>query len=506
VARFLAIDWDETECRYAVATLQNEKIAVRDAGIVPIDTEEFDSPLDALAMAVHSLGKEEKIGSCPLLISLGRSDVEWLQQKLPPCKEMEIPLLLKNQVLREISGSTEADPIDYMVFESLAEGHRVLALTISQTFRKSLLRTFRSLGYPPMRIGFRAANAAELVLHNLTQIHEEEDENPDEPHLVVSTVGNDVDLIIIAERRIAAVRSFRLPAEYQQKNLAEEIERTLTIGLEGDNPAPIRHLIVFGEEMNVELLHYFSKSDWTIRFLNPFNLPSVSTASTSKSVNDPAKFAPLLGSLLLQSQKIKPAIDFLRPKEAPKPPDYTRPALLALALLAVISCGLYFWNQWVINGMEAKLAALTKEYQQVSAEYNQIHPGWNVLRQTQAWEYQNVVWLDVLKDLSEVMPSSTDLVVAQMTLSGPVGNDPRVSGTISLSGMVRNPSVLMKLQSDLHGSGRYLYQHQAPSPNPAGGGYPWTFRTTIYRLRRVRKSSTAQARRVLTICTNHRDF
>ena len=481
MARFLAIDWDETECRYAVATLLNEKITVRDVGIVPIDNAEFDTPLDALAMTVHSLCKEENIGSCPLLISLGRNEVEWLQQKLPPCKETEIPLLLKNQVLREISGSTEADPIDYLLLESFDEGHRVLALTVSQTYRKTLLRTFRSLGYPPSRVGFRAGNAAEIVLHNLALIRDEEDtEDPTEPILVVNAVGNDVDLIIISEKRIAAVRSFRLPAEYQQKNLADEIERTLTIGLEGDNPTPVRHLVVFGDDMNTELLHHLTKTDWTIRFLNPFTLPNV---STTKNIHDPGKYAPLIGSLMLQSRKIKPVIDFLHPKEAPKPPDYTRPALLALALLAIVSFGLYFWNQRVIKGMEAELAAVTAEYQKVSAEYNQLLPGWNVLRQTQVWEYQNVVWLDVLKDLSEVMPSSTDLVVAQMTLTGPVGNDARFAGTISLSGMVRDPSVLMKLQNDLHNSGRYRYQYQAPSPNPAGGGYPWLFRTTIYRLR-----------------------
>jgi len=412
-------------------------------------------------------------------MSLGRNAVEWLQQKLPPCKEAEIPLLLRNQVLREIPDSTEADPIDYLILESAAEGHRILALTISQTFRKSLVRTFRSLGYPPIRVGFRAGNAAELVIHNLALFHENENDLT-EPHLVVSTVGNDVDLIMIADQRITAVRSFRLPAEHHQKNLADEIERTLTIGLEGDNPAPVRHLIVFGEETNTELLHYFSKSDWMVRFVNPFTLPNI---STTKSINEPEKFAPLIGSLFLQSQKIKPGIDFLHTKEAPRPPDYTRPALLALALLAIVCFGLYFWNQRVISGMEAKLAAVTEEYQKVTAEYNQLYPGWTVLQQTQVWENQNVVWLDVLKDLSEVLPSSTDLVIAQMTLTGPIRNDPRVAGTISLSGMVRDPSVLMKLQSDLHNSGRYRYQHQAPSPNPAGGGYPWLFRTTIYRLR-----------------------
>ena len=476
MAKFLAIDWDETECRYAVATLQNEKTVIHDAGIVPID-DEFESPLDALSMAVHSLCKEEHIGSCPLLISLGRNEVEWLQQKLPPCKESEIPLLLKNQVLREISGSTEADPLDYLILESSSAGHRVLALTISHTFRRSLTRTFRSLGHPPLRVGFRAGNAAEIVFQNPALL----DGEPAEPRLVVDRVGNDVDLIIIAEERIAAIRSFRLPAENQQKSLADEIERTLTIGLEGDDPLPIRHAVLFGDGTETELPEYLSQSGLTVQFLNPFALPNV---SASKNVSDPEKFAPLVGSFLVQTQKIKPVIDFLHPKEAPKPPNYTQPALLALALLGMICCGLYYWNHGVVSGMEERLANIKKEHQEVAAKLQATLPSWNMLRQTQIWELQNVVWLDVLKDLSEVLPTNTDLVVAQMTLTtGPVNNDPRFAGTIAMSGMVSNPSVLMKLQNDLSSSGRDRVQFSPPSPNPAGGGYPWLFRITIYRLR-----------------------
>jgi hypothetical protein len=477
VAKFLAIDWDETECRYAAATLQNEKITLHDVGIVPIvsgDGSEFSSPLDAVATAVHAFCKEEKIRSCPLLISLGRNGVEWLQQKLPPCKESEIPLLLKNQVLREISGSTEADPLDYLLLESSSEGHRVLALMISQAFRKSLMRAFRALGYPPMRVGFRAGNAAELVLQNLPLI----DGEPAEPRLVVNVIGNDVDLIIIADKHISAVRSFRLPTEDQQKNLADEIERTLTIGLEGDNPLPVRHIVLFGDGTETELLHYLSQSNLTVQFFNPLTLPHI---SAPKNISEPEKFAPLVGSLLVQSQNIKPVIDFLHPKEAPKPPNYTRPALLALALLGAVCFGLYYWNQSILGGMQAELAAIKEEHQNVAAELQQMTPSWQVLWQTRIWESQNVVWLDVLKDLSDVLPSDTDLVVAQMTMTtGPIQN-PRSTGSIALLGMVRDPSVLMKLQTDLHSTGRYLVHYQTPSPNPAGGGYPWQFRTTIYR-------------------------
>ena len=481
MSKFLAINWDETECRYAVATLQNEKVTIRDLGIIPVVAAEddLDSPLDILLLAVRAHCKEEKISSCPLLISLGRNEIEWLQQKLPPCKESEIPLLLKNQVLREVPGSTEADPIDYLILESSLEGHRVLALTIAQTFRRSLTRTFRALGHPPMRIGFRAGDVAELVLQNLSLLEGE----PAEPRLIVDRVGNDVDLIIIANRRISAIRSFRLPAEYQQKNLADEIERTLTIGVEGDVPLSIRYVVLFGDGMEKELPEYLEQNGLTVQFLNPFTLPKV---SASKEVDDQEKFAPLVGSLLIQARKLKPAIDFLHPKEAPRPRNYTLPIIVVFLLLGIVCTGLYFWNQTVLHRMETELAVIKEDYQKVAADINDLTPRFSMLQQTQSWEYQNVIWLDVLKDLSEVLPGNTDLVVTHMTFTtGPVTNlgNRQSVGTITLYGMVRDPSVLRNLQSKLHASGRYLMQFQAPQENPAGGGYPWRFRTTIHRLR-----------------------
>lgn len=487
MARFLAIDWDETECRYAAATLHNEKVVLREVGIVPIEEEEDgveSSPLVTLSMAVHHFCKEEKIGSCPLLISLGRNDVEWLPQKLPPSKESEIPLLLKNQVLREIPGSIEADPVDYLILETSPEGHRILTLTISQTFQKTLTRTFRSLGYPPQRIGFRAANAAELVLQNAALL----DGEPSEPRLIVNLVGNDADLIIVTEGRITAIRSFRLPLEHQQKNLAEEIERTLTIGWEETEPVTIKRVILFGNETETKLAGYLTQNGLDVQFLNPFTLPNVSAPKISalKSGSEPEKFASLIGSLLVQSQKNKPVIDFLHPKEAPKPPNYTRPALLTLILLAIVGVGLYFWNQGVIRSMEKQLADIKEEHKKVAGKIQELQPSYQTLWYTLDWELRNVLWLNVLKDLSTILPGNTDLVVDQMTFTtGAVNNVPRSTGSIMLTGMVRDTSVLIKLQNDLNSSGRYYMLYPAPTPNPASGGsggYPWLFRTTIYRL------------------------
>ena|GEM_PF-1978881 len=513
MATFLVIDWDETECRYAVALLQKEQIVVQHLGQItlgmhesatPNDGDEKASPFDSLAVAVQAISKEKKLARCPMLISLGRNDVEWIQQQLPPAQESEIPLLLKNQALREISGYTEADALDYLVLETSSSGNRVLALLISQTYRKTLLRTFRSLGYSPVSIGYRATCTAEILRYHFSQAGILEGHT-----LVVNIVGNDVDIIMVsashavdhayagthAERgdvdgaRITAIRSFRLPAEQQYKNLADEIQRSLAIGLDGEGPVPVQHIVVFGDDVLSELSRYLPQDGvqkmQTLHALNPFSLPNVSLANTVRmeSIQKPEQFAPLIGNLLIQSQSVKPAIDFLRPKEAPKPKNYTRPVLLGSALLVILFFGLYNSNQRFLGERQSELDRLKAQHQSVVNEIQQQMPVWHILSHTQFWETQNVIWLDVFKDLSEVLPSHTDLVVSQMSMSGPISTDSRFAASISFSGMVREPSVLQRLQSDLQSSGRYWVEHQPPRPNPAGGGYPWLFRTTVYRLR-----------------------
>jgi len=487
VATFLAIDWDETECRYALASLRGEKVILRKVGSAPIATTEGGElgfvaapPLASLSATIRAVRREQRIAKSPLLVSLGRNEVEWLQQKLPPSKESEIPSLLKNQVLREVAGSTEADPIDYLIYESSYEGHRVLALTISYAYRKSLLRTFRSLGHKPMRIGFRAGNVAELVLQNRNLL--EGDAN--EPRIVVDRVGSDVDLIIIANGRISAIRSFRLPADDQEKNLADEIDRTLTIGTDDGKPLSIQHVVLFGDGTETELPEYLTQNGLTVQFLNPFTLPGV-YAKKLKDRNEPEKFAPLVGSLLIQTRKLKPAIDFLKPKEAPKPPNYLRPAVGLLVLLGILGGWLYHWNQEELNAMQTELDAIKEEHKLVATKIDDLTPTMNVLRSTVAFESQNVVWLDALKDLSEVLPGDTDLVVTQMTFTTGVtivGNR-RSVGTVTVYGMVRDLSVLRELQYKLDSSGRYRMVMPTPRPNPAGGGYSLSFNTTIYLLR-----------------------
>ena len=493
MARFLAIDWDDTECRYVLASVQKGAVAVQKAGVAALeisngsDDEESEvvskSKIDQLAHVAVTLRKivrEERIDPCPLLVVLDRSQVEMIYLELPPCQEAEIPAMLKNQVLRELPTYSDYDPLDYLPLgNNVEEGRNLLALTIPMSFRQQLVRSFRSTGRSTQQLGLRAVSAAELVLWS------EFAPQQFEPGLVVNVVGNEVDLVLLEGEYFISLRSFRLPEQLSFNEAvdrtADEVRRTLTIGIENMTATPIKKVFLFGDETDwTRLVEKLGADGLETVLLNPFAMSGVSAA---KIPEQPGRFAPLVGLLTAKQPTRKSGVDFLHPKEAPKPTNYVLAVFLAVVLLGVCGYGAYTWNEGVIRSMEEELVQIKAEHAKVAEQIKTVYPNWNVLNQTRIWESQNVPWLDELRNLSLLMPHEQDLVVSQMSfMTGPINNNPRMRSMIQMSGMVRDPAVLRKLQADLRSSG-YLMQNPNPSVNPAGGGYPWLFRTSIYRVR-----------------------
>jgi hypothetical protein len=498
--RFLAIDWSSTECRYLLASLQRGGgLTVHKAGVAVIEeisAKKENSPekpsksneLPNLIAVLRNILKEERIGSCPLLLCLDRSKVELLYQTLPPCTEPEIPVLLRNQVLRELSGFSEHDPLDYLVLGNTSEENRnILAATIPLSYRQSLVRAFRSIGCSPQYIGLKSLAVAALLFHSETTAENSETtpENTERRRLIVHVVENEVELVLAREKQILSVRSFRLPVQLQfteiVDRIAAEVGRTVTISDESVAGQAVKKIILFGNEDDWQpLVQVFTEQGLEVLVVNPFQISGVHTAIIP---DQPEYFAPHLGLLLEQQTVTQSSVDLLHPKDAPKPPNYFRSVFLVMIFLGICGLGLYYWNREVVRGMEEELVRVKEEYQKVAAQLQQIQPGFHVLRQAQNWERQNVLWLDELKELALVLPGDQDLVITQMSFST-LENNVRFSGLIQMSGMVREPSVLLKLQSELHRQGASMVQFPAPSANPAGGGYPWLFRISIYRLRR----------------------
>ena len=467
--RLLAIDWDDNELRYLLGSVQKDNLAVLKGGSCPLDAE--SDP----ATTLRNVVKEERVESCPALLALGRSKVELLYLTLPPCAQAEIPILLRNQLLRELPNFAERDPLDFLTLDDNTDSERnVLAATIPLLNRQSLLRSFRAVGRAPKRIGLRSLLAAELVAHgNLIS----------EAVLSVCVVGNDVDLAILEGRQIVSVRSFRLPDGLSltetTERIASEIQRTVTVGIDGQSGVSVKQILLFGNDDEwTTLVDTLRKRDLDVQLIDPFTLPHV----TAKTVPDqPGRFAPLLGLLSGELANRKTAIDFLNPKEPPRPANYALLAVLTLFLLGIVGYGLFYWNQQVVKKLEQEVATLEEEDKQVTGKFQQLQPIWNVLRNTQLWDTQGTIWLDELRELSIVLPTEQELVVTQMSFA--VSTNPRSTGQILLNGMVRDPAVLYTFQNQLKAKGIYLMADPKPTQNPAGGGYPWLFRTTIWRIK-----------------------
>jgi hypothetical protein len=488
--RFLAIDWGDSDCRYLLASVQKGTVTIHKVGDTTIESKESDSDeslkssdLADLTATLRRVFKEERIGSNHTLLCLNRNKVELLYLTLPPCRDAEIPVLLKNQVLRELAGFNEHDPLDYLVLSDAAEERRrILAATIPLSYRQSLARNFRSINCTPQGICLKSLTAAQLLFHS--------DSAPEEfePGLILNIVGNDVDLILAEGKQILSIRSFRLPEQLRfvemMNRIAEEVRRTVVVGDDSVTGRPIKKVFLYGNNDDwVPLVEILTSHELDVFIVNPFTVTGI-RVSEKMIPEQPGRFASLLGILFSQQQsETKSCIDLLHPKEAPKPANYLLSIFLTIFLLAIIGYGLYYWNNEVIRGLEAELVKVKEEHQKVAAQLQQVQPGFNVLRAARNWEMQNVMWLDELRELSTVLPNEQDLVVLQMSFSM-MENNPRYAGMIQMSGMVRDPSVLLKLQTDLRTRGVYMMQYQAPSANPAGGGYPWLFRTTIFRLRR----------------------
>ena len=478
--RLLSVDWDDAELRYLLGSVQKESLTVLKAGACPLDAE--SDP----ASVLKSVAKEERIEPCPVLLSLSRSKVELLYLTLPPSTATEIPVLLRNQLLRELPNFTDHDPVDFLTLDDVADGERnILAATISLLHRQTLLRSFRAAGRSPKRIGLRSLLAAELIVHGNFSTAESE------TVLSVCVVGNDVDMAILEGRRIVSVRSFRLPDGLSltetTERIASEIQRTVTVGTDNTGGKSIKHIFLFGNDDEWSpLVETLQKRELDIQWIDPFTLPHV----TAKTVPDqPGRFAPLIGLLSGELTNRKTEIDFLNPKEPPRQANYALLAVLALFLFGIIGYGFFYWNQQVVKNLEQKVATLEQEDKEITVRYQQLYPIWNVLQNTWKWDAQGTIWLDELRELSVVLPTEQELVVSQMSFA--VSTDPRsrFSGSIRLSGMVRDPAVLLTLQNNLKGKG--IYQMSAPQPtaNPAGGGYPWLFQTTIWRVKKVRPPS-----------------
>ncbi|MBQ3389158.1 MAG: hypothetical protein IJG60_08095 [Thermoguttaceae bacterium] len=501
MARFLAVDWDHSEVRYLYGTVSGDQLTLLksgaapvsdsdegsasekpaeealsegepgeetapaeaeeapsgaggDAGNLPGDLPEPKSARSPKAVSVKDplsvrrgqvlkrLLRRDGVPSAPVILCIPRDRVELLNLSLPRLAESELPDVVKNQVLRDSTVYAEGYPLDFvpLAAEPKSNTGKIFSASISRAELRNL-RTFCSAaGRRPAKIELRLTALAEFVLSG--QI------GADEPFLLVQEGADEVGFALFREGAPAYFRAVQVDSELagdeRQKRLAAEITRTCRI-VAGEEP--ISTVFLFGEQEEYEpLIAELAEREIGAETVSPWTLPQV--AARPEAIKDAARFAPLVGALLAErGKKPRPVLDLLHPRQKPKPPNFTLPLVLLLAVCAGGLAYLWYWNKKDLVRLNNETAALAKDLAALQGEYAQLQPQYSVLENTQNWERYGVTVLDELRDILLRLPPAPDLLISRMAYNGfdPMYNCP----VFIISAKITEPQVYQRFYRNM---------------------------------------------------------
>jgi len=484
VARMLAVDWDRHEARYVLGTTGAGKVQVHAVGAVSlVDVAEGGSePQPDLSGSLAAALADEKIGRLPALVGVERSSIELLHFTLPPARDNELPVLVANQAMRESQLIGEQSVIDFVpIDDNPAAPRNVIAAALSPDERERIQATCAAAGLKPSRMLLRPFAAASLFVRTASP--------PEETYLLVNRITDEVDLTIVVEGKPVFFRTVRLPENADEAQLTErllmEVNRTLAA-------APQTHL---GGE-TAEFVYLFGRPDdhqdlverirddlyLTAKVFDPFEALRVDEELVPE---DSGRFVPLLG-MLLDEAAGSHAVDFLHPREKPRPVNRALVAAIAGAVLAAAILGVAYerWSTW--SEIDAKYDAKKEEYDKLKKATAKADDVRKLVGAIEAWKARDVVWLDELRDLSLRLPSSRDVVLSSMALSPSQSG----GGTIDFEGLMRAPGVLVNLEKKIRDEYRQV-RSKGVRERRGEREYTWTFDTTLSVKRRSLKAKEA---------------
>jgi len=468
----LAVDWDQHDARYVLASISGKKVKVRAAASVHLVdvTEGAGEPQTNFGPSLAARLAELKARRVKLLVSVPRSSIELLHLTCPPATDKELPELVTNLAMQESSTISEQWALDFIPMDDDPGAPRsVTAVALSPSELERLREECAAAGLKPSRMLLRPLASASLFLQSADM--------PEDVCLLVNRIGCEVDLNVIAQGDVAFSRTARLPEGADSSEVANrlraEIHRTLAAAPRdqiGDDP--IECVYIFGGPGDHEELLEQIAEELSIpaRRFDPFS--AVGTRRLELP-DDRGRFAALLG-MLLDEATGSHAIDFLHPRKPPRPVNRLRTGLLAggLVVTAVLTVATHLWSPLsAINKTNRDLGLRLKKLNAVARKAVDRK---ELIEEIAAWNARDVNWLDELRDLSIRFPGSRDAVILRMSLRPSQSG----GGVVDMEGLVRDPKIVMNMERQIRDE-----YHRVRAPRirerAVERDYTWLFEASI---------------------------
>lgn len=444
MTRILAVDWDRREARYVLASTHGEKLTIHAAAAIPpadVLPDGDNAPLGPGELLRAALGRH-KVDRVVTLVGVDRASIELMHFALPPANDAELPPLVANQAMRESQIVTEDSALDFLPMnEDPTQPREVTVAVLSSEQLQRIHTTCAAAGIKPSRMLLRPYASSSLFLRTASP--------PEAVCLLINLVADEVDLTVLDRNRVVFARTLRLPETDDEKKatqwLVSEIGRTLAVWPQSSpGVGPVEGIYIFGGPGDHEHLVDRIRQELSLpaTVLDPF--VAVDVAQNLVPENS-GRFASLLGMLLDEATGERHAIDFLHPRRGPAPPNRLRQAIIAAAAaaLVVLVGGLFMWDK--LATLDAGNRELAAEAKRLGRLAKQAEKKKELVQAIRGWEAHDVNWLDELRDLSLRFPSSRDVMVLRMSMAPARGG----GGTIDLSGLVRDPSIVVRMEQNV---------------------------------------------------------
>ena len=489
MSRLLALEWNAVEARVAVVGSRGEQPVVECAFSIDLrpaesESEEERSAVDAgqriaAALAARHLSKLDT------LVAIGRTNIELRKLSLPPVPDAELAELVRFQALREFN-ALEADwPLDFLPIdespaaeaEASAEPamRSVLAAAIDPEIVAQVHETCNSAGLKPRRLVLRPCAAAALLCR-----YAKERLRP--VTLLVDLLLDEADLTVICDRQVVFLRTARLPGdplvdEMASTVLVSEIRRTVAAAQNQIGGRRIESITLCGSgKLHTELAATIQGQLGTsTELFDPFEKLSLSTELSRALPDHPGRFAPLLGTLLDEMDQTPHALDFLHPRQPPKPPSrrnlYVGIGAGAAALVALLVLGTTLYGR----GLQSDIDELNKQSAALDKQVDEAKKLRDAVAEIDKWRNSDFCWLDELRWLSENAPPAKDARLTKLMMQSPQGQK---QGRITIDGLAKDAAAIQRSERALRDS-RHTVDSGSVSQDASDGKYGWTFGSSI---------------------------
>ena len=473
--KLLAIDWNRCEARYIYASAQGSQMRILAAESVTIpeaDERSDEETARELGVQLRAALDRQHVGQTPSLVCIERTGLELLPLTLPPAADGELPELVGNEVLRESASVADGAAFDYLALSTDAAAPRkVLAAVLPLEQRERIDVTLEAAQLQPRRLLPRLLAAAALFPRLVPP--------SEEWHLLVHPGAEEVDFLVFRGGQIVFARTARIPPSSGEEErdawLLSEIHRTLTVaGTETGEASIVEGVYIFGGHEEYRALCDRVRQELLLPAhgvdpLEKYEVPADFAAE------HPGRFAALLGMLADEGENRPPAMDFLHPHRAARRLGRTKTAAFAAAaaLVVAILAGGYVWQNlskvWQLN---EKLAGELKE---LDGHVRQAAKTRHLAAAIQAWQAGDVVWLEELREFSERFPAARDALVLRLQMS----SLPAAGGLMTLQGLVRDPSLIVRLEYALRDAYHAVQSRRIQSGSRPNEEYTHLFDASI---------------------------